>query len=209
MQEFIEGNPFSAQFFCVDNAPELVGVTEQLIGEPWLHAAPFRYAGNIGPVFFDGPVEQSLEKLAAAVTQAVGLEGPWGFDFILRDGTAYLLEVNPRYTAAMEVIELATHSEFFGVPVPSPPSATIGKAIYFAPHRIVFPASGSWDMDLAGEFDPWRIPDFADIPEPGEVIEPGWPVLTFFEQGSSSADVRGQLQSRAAELDRRFAESRS
>ena len=29
---------------------ELVGVTEQLIGEPWLHARPFEYCGNIGPV---------------------------------------------------------------------------------------------------------------------------------------------------------------
>jgi predicted ATP-grasp superfamily ATP-dependent carboligase len=77
----------------------------------------------------------------------------------------------------------------------------VGKAIYFAPHHITFPPSGPWDADLAGKFVPWRVPGFADIPEPGEVIEPGWPVLTFFATGSTPEEVRGRLQSRAAELD--------
>ena len=44
--------------------------------------------------------------------------------------------------------------------------AIVGKAIYYAPHRIAFPAAGPWDADLASPFDPWRLPGFADIPEP-------------------------------------------
>jgi predicted ATP-grasp superfamily ATP-dependent carboligase len=73
---------------------------------------------------------------------------------------------------------------------------------------MAFPASGPWDVDLAGQFDPWRRPSFADIPHAGAVIDASWPVLTILERGSSRAEVRERLQSRAAELDRLFAEHR-
>ena len=69
-------------------------------------------------------------------------------------------------------------------------------------------ASGKSVSDLAAPFDPWLVPDFADIPEPGEVIEPGWPVLTFFATGSTPDEVRGKLQSTAAELDTLFSRDR-
>ncbi|WP_217551268.1 ATP-grasp domain-containing protein, partial [Pantoea sp. GbtcB22] len=42
-QEFIDGTPMSALY----GGTTLLGVTEQLIGEPWLHATPFAYCGNI------------------------------------------------------------------------------------------------------------------------------------------------------------------
>ena len=48
-QEFIDSDPQSAVFFAAANASEPVplGRTLQLVGTPWLHAAPFQYAGNI------------------------------------------------------------------------------------------------------------------------------------------------------------------
>jgi predicted ATP-grasp superfamily ATP-dependent carboligase len=79
----------------------------------------------------------------------------------------------------------------------------VAKAVYYAPHAIRFPRSGPWDADLAAPFDPWRVPDFADIPSAGALIEPGWPVLTLFAEGTNA---RRLLQSRAAELDSLFAE---
>ena len=80
----------------------------------------------------------------------------------------------------------------------SPP---VGKAIYYAPHAIRFPSCGPWDADLSGTFDPWRLPNFADIPEAGAAIEARHPVLTFFATGTTPTEVRQRLQSRAAELD--------
>jgi predicted ATP-grasp superfamily ATP-dependent carboligase len=85
----------------------------------------------------------------------------------------------------------------------------LGKAIYYASRAITFPLSGPWDGDLTGEFDPWRVPQFADIPEPGSAIEPGSPVFTVFATGSTPAEVRERLQSRAAELDVLFQEHQS
>jgi predicted ATP-grasp superfamily ATP-dependent carboligase len=216
LQEFINGPPMSALFVTKLERVVLIGVTEQLVGEPWLHAAPFQYAGNVGPVLTP-QLHVALERMADVLAAAAGLRGIWGIDFILQNDTPYPVELNPRYTAGVEALEhgtgvncLLVHANCFPTPDPDRMKtwqhfrAIVGKAIYFAPHRLTFPTSGPWDADLTGEFDPWRVPGFADIPEPGEVIEPGWPVLTFFATGSTPDEVRGRLQSRAAELDTLF-----
>ncbi|MBP3956559.1 ATP-grasp domain-containing protein [Gemmata sp. G18] len=281
-QEFIDGPALSAIY----TDGELIGVTQQLIGEPWLHAAPFAYCGNIGPITIDSQAVSVIARLGNVLATEMELRGTWGLDFILAGAVPFPLEVNPRYTAAVEVLEWGQPTPPAPLPEgkrqrqPTPPSPlpegkgekelsadtdsstaiaisracspfplgrgaggvgclgfspfpsrgnpqgepaggspspgargdggvgspTIGKAIYYAPRAITFPPRGSWDADLAGVFDPWRVPGFADIPEPGSAIETGWPVLTFFVTGSTPAEVRKRLQSRAMELDRLFAE---
>lgn len=207
-QEFIRGVPMSAVF--VDH--QLVGFTKQLIGEPWLHARPFTYCGSVGLLDMAPEVVNTLAHLGGHVAMVFGLSGVWNVDFILKDNVPYPVEVNPRYTASVEVLEHTTRQAILanGIRQPpkcSPQGSTIGKGVYYAPHAITFPVAGPWDADLAGTFDPWRLPAFADIPAAGTVIEAGHPVLTFFVTSPSTAECRDRLQLRAAELDRLFAES--
>jgi uncharacterized protein len=214
-QEFIDGAPMSGQWIIGTS----LGVTQQLIGEPWLHAAPFTYCGNIGPIRIPYRTESVLQSAGHCYNRIEPLRGLVGIDFIDNGVSIYPVEVNPRYTAAVEVLELARrepylelHAQSFArkalfVKLHNPSDPPVGKAIYYAPHAIRFPHSGPWDADLASAFDPWRVPDFADIPEPGSSIERGHPVLTFFATGSTPAEVRERLQSRAAELDQVFQES--
>lgn len=199
---------------------DLFGVTEQLIGEPWLHARPFAYCGNIAPIRLPEKAEAVISINSLVANRSLRLLGLWGLDFVLAGDTAYPVEVNPRYTAAVEILELgtrtsvmATHDECFSgklglakFKIPRRYDSPVGKAIYYAPHTLRFPHSGPWDTDLAGDFDPWRLPNFADIPEAESMIEAGHPVLTFFAQGSTPVEVRQRLQSRAAELDLMFQE---
>lgn len=204
-QEFIDGPAMSAVF----HDEKLLGVTEQLIGTPWLYAKEFHYAGTLSlvPTLCVGTLLSTLcvaesaqgrdaERPKSVPTQSVGtrLIGHYGIDFILNDDRPFIIEINPRYPASLEVIEFANHLH-----------CTVGKAIWFAPHTFRFPDSGPWDADLAGTFDPWRLPGFADIPEPGARFEAGWPVITFFATGATAEECRGRLQSRASELDRLFA----
>jgi predicted ATP-grasp superfamily ATP-dependent carboligase len=192
-QEFIDGVPMSAVY----SGKRLVGVSEQLVGEPWLHARSFGYCGNIGPI----PEPDSLNGVAK-----LGLRGVWNLDFVRRDGVPYSVEVNPRYTASSEVLEHATGRALFGslAATRSGARSAIGKAIYYAPRAFTFPDAGPWDADLAGAFDPWRLPAFADIPAPGTEFPAGSPVITLFERASSPAGCRERLQYRAAELDHLF-----
>jgi hypothetical protein len=77
----------------------------------------------------------------------------------------------------------------------------VGKAVYYAPHRITFPDSGPWDESLIHCTEVWRRPDFADIPDPGTPVEAGHPVLTILTEGKNEADCLRQLKTRATELD--------
>lgn len=216
-QEWIDGVPMSALFGTRDVGTLLLGTTAQLIGEPWLHAAPFAYCGNISLTEITRNAGHILTALGSALSRAFQLSGVWGVDFLPDGGQPQIIELNPRYTASVEVIEHGLQTSLaaqhiagyrpdhrFDRRVPS--YRSVGKAVYYAPHAITFPQAGPWDADLAEAFDPWRLPAFADIPHPGSAIQAGWPVLTFFATGSTAVEVRQRLQSRAAELDHLFAE---
>jgi predicted ATP-grasp superfamily ATP-dependent carboligase len=218
-QEFIEGEPCAALYVGDGRQAWLLGLTRQLVGVPWLHAAPFHYCGSLGPLELTDPLlRESLVRMGGVLAQRCGLRGLFGVDGVLREGVFWPVEVNPRYTASVEVVEHATgtralawHGLVFtlgGLPAPFPPLAPlrecIGKAIHFARADLVFPPDGPW---LAGLRSPTPLDDlplFADIPAPETPIRAGKPVLTFFARGNSVAACEEALREMAADLDRRL-----
>src|SRR5207244_766786 len=104
-QEFIEGLPFSAVYVGLERGPKLLGITRQLVGEAWLHAAPFHYCGSIGPMQLEPPIRSRVEKIGNAMTRDGSLRGLFGVDFVLSKGTPWPVEVNPRYPASTEILE--------------------------------------------------------------------------------------------------------
>jgi uncharacterized protein len=216
IQEFIEGEACSAVYVGDGHGAQLLGATRQLVGEPWLHAAPFHYCGNIGPLPLSATAAQTLRRLGDVLAKGCGLRGLFGVDFILRDHVPWPVEVNPRYTASIEVLEhavgvpaMALHKSVFAEsrtePVPAPtagPSMVVGKAILFARTSLSFPASGPWETALAQSLDVREMSAFADIPAPGEPIAARHPILTFFARAGDMAACLAQLQQIAQELDR-------
>jgi predicted ATP-grasp superfamily ATP-dependent carboligase len=213
LQEFVEGDACAAVYIGHVREPRLIGVTRQLVGESWLHAAPFHYCGSIGTLVLAVPLREKFESLGRALTSAFGLRGLFGVDCVLRDGVPYPVEVNPRYTASVEVLEHATgtpaldlHRRVFE---PDAPRAQlgrvaapfVGKAILFARSPLTFPADGPWMATLRHPKDVWELPPFADIPEAGTPIRAGRPILTLFARADSSSACRTALQQIAAGLD--------
>jgi predicted ATP-grasp superfamily ATP-dependent carboligase len=191
-----------------------LGVTQQLVGESWLHAAPCHYCGSIGPLALDRHTLKHFQRLGTALA-GLHLLGLFGVDCILRKGVPWPVEVNPRYTASAEVLEhvaatplLALHRRVFDASAPQLPPASaplpgiLGKAILFARRALTFPANGPWTATLRRPGDLWEVPAFADIPHAGEHIEAGRPVLTFFARAGSVRDCLAQLRQSAADLDR-------
>jgi predicted ATP-grasp superfamily ATP-dependent carboligase len=213
-QEYIDGEPCAAIYVGDGGTARLLGVTRQLVGEPWLHAAPFHYCGSVGPLPLDAPLRQAFADLGAALGRAFGLKGLFGVDCVLRDGVPYPLEVNPRYTASVEVIEYATglpavalHRQAFEPAASAPaargrPAGVAAKATLFARAPLRFPDRGTWSS-WATSFPGVEImPTFADIPRPGAVIEAGKPILTLFRRARTVDDGLDTLRSLAADLDR-------
>ena len=129
--------------------------------------------------------------LAAAITREFALRGVCGIDFIARGAIPYAIEVNPRPTASMELVERATGRSIWlahvagcsavltrvpGGAEHAPPVAH-GKAVLYARRTVVL-----------GETDRWLSDDdVRDIPAPGERIARGSPICTIFASGRTSA----------------------
>lgn len=222
LQEYIAGDPSSALFLSMPWRVYFLGLAMQLIGTPWLHARPFEYAGNVGPITPTDDERDGLQNLGFVVTQGALKYGYFGIDLIRSDGRLMPIEVNPRYPASVEVYELASGTaslrwhvdcatcahtgldKQWVEPTPFSTDRIVGKAVYYAVAPFTFPASGPWDESLARCTDVWRRPDYADIPEPGTLVEPGQPVLTIFAEAATEAGCIEQLKRVAAGLDQLF-----
>ena len=106
-QKRIEGLPCSAVFVATRDRAHLVGLSRQRIGDRLLNAASFAYCGSSGPIFFDATITRQIEQTSDVVTRWARLRGLFGIDLVF-DGTAAVpIEINPRYTASVEIFEHA------------------------------------------------------------------------------------------------------
>jgi predicted ATP-grasp superfamily ATP-dependent carboligase len=210
-QERITGIPGSIVFAADGRDAVPLGLSRVLTGERAFGAAGFRYSGNVlvgrGDAAFtdDDRLCARAIALAETITRAFGLVGVNGIDFIARRGAPYPIEVNPRYTAAMELVERAYGLSIFdiharacagGLPVfdlaaaREVPHPTIGKAILYARADIVF-----------GDTRPWLEDDSVrDIPAPGHRCRRGQPICTIFAGGRDAVECRAALGRRAVAL---------
>jgi predicted ATP-grasp superfamily ATP-dependent carboligase len=203
LQERIGGIPGSISFAADGARARVVGFSRQLIGKADFGAAPFRYCGSIlgdrNSVLF--PQQDQLlkraDEMANLIAREFGLVGLNGIDFIARNGVPYPTEVNPRYSASMELIERAHGISMFEVhlracegllpSVPDPACLIHGKAVVFARRNLV-------TGELLAAIDrKW----LADVPRPGELILQGRPICTIFAQARHLAACRRFLSRRA------------
>jgi uncharacterized protein len=213
LQERIAGTAGSIVFVADGRNAVPLGLTRQLVGDARLGSTGFRYCGSLlassGSPLFPREQElfQSAASLAAAVTAEFGLVGLNGLDFMARRGVPYPVEVNPRFSASMELIERAQGISMFQLHeracrglLPEAPASTaqiMGKAIVFARR----------DVTLA-DTRPWLGDDsFADVPHPGERISQGHPICTIFAQADDPSSCYRALI-RGAVIVYRTAESR-
>ncbi len=207
-QERIAGTPLAALYVADGHRAMLAGVTRQLVGEPLLGARPFHYCGSIGPIELAESTRAACMRLGDALADAFGLVGLFGIDGILREGVFWPVEINPRYTASVELLEhalrlplVALHADACAhnrLP-PEPVGGTarhekapvLGKAILFAPADITAPDLRTL-LDSV-ENDLWVLPRLADVPAAGTMIPAGKPVLTVFAAAASVDACRDAL----------------
>ena len=208
LQERIPGLPGSVVFLADGREAHVLAISRQLVGRPEFGARGFRYCGSLmGPGLFPG--EQALhrraEALAAAVARAFGLVGLNGVDFIARSGIAWPIEVNPRFSASMELLEhgadlslFALHADACAGRLPRRTTPTLnqvhGKAIVFARRAVTPRATRRWLTDAA----------MADIPRPGERIARGRPICTVFATERDAESCTRALVAKARSVYRTF-----
>jgi predicted ATP-grasp superfamily ATP-dependent carboligase len=217
-QKRITGTPCAAVFIAMDNTSVLLGVTRQLVGEPWLRAHGFQYAGSIGLLPISDATRAAIERTGEILTRQFELSGIFGVDFLLDGDEPWIIEVNPRYTASVEICERATGENAIALhavdwsgsysDTVKPSTGTValshGKAILFAKRNVVMSnefAERALSKAIRG---PW--PDLADVSPAGTLIEAGRPILTFFAQGRTIDEVEHALRRRVVELEKQIYE---
>jgi predicted ATP-grasp superfamily ATP-dependent carboligase len=218
-QQHIEGLPCSAIYVAAGGQMVLVGVTEQLLGGAWAgqckseptRADDFRYAGSTGPLPLDDALRDRFRQIGQALAAEFPLVGLFGVDCILADQVPWPIEVNPRYTASIEIIERASGVPLIGWHVEACCSGRLpmslvpadgqfwGKAILFARQDLVIGDALSDYVAATPQRD--AFPLFADIPTTGCPLSAGQPILTVFACGESLEEVRRELRSRQAETE--------
>jgi len=210
LQEYIPGRPCSASFVANGRACVLLGISEQLVGMHQFGSYDFRYCGNILPIRAASDsgalaaVLEQAEQLAAHVTHRYGLVGVNGIDFILQDRQVWPIEINPRYSASMELIEQAYDLPVFDLHARAvlegelpdfdlraeiSDRAFFGKAILYAEKAAVAPDTSRW-----------RSRGIRDIPATGERLLRNGPVCTILANKGSFEETLEDLIRRAAAL---------
>ena len=196
LQQYLTGDSRSAVFVGAKGHCCLLGVTRQLVGLPEFHAGEFSYCGSIGPLQLNESDSIQWRRIGEVITREFNLTGLFGVDAIKQQDSIYPVEVNPRYTASVEVLELALgrramkyHCDACNDQLPDREERErgklIGKAILFAPADLVF-----------REF-PQEGFSIADVPAPGTEIKQGHPVLTVLVGGTGIDSISAELKKAA------------
>lgn len=214
-QQRVVGTVVGAVYLATTLGVQLLGVTQQLCGADWLGAKGFRYCGSIGPLMLAKKVSTRLETLGRVVSERFALRGLFGIDAILDEqGVAWPIEVNPRYTASIEVLErscgflaIAGHVAAFTnnpilLAVIQPPATCWAKGILFVPETRWAPGKAS-EVVSSIRRELTKGPrvtglTFADCPAPAATIEPGWPLMTALASGRTAMEAETTLREAAA-----------
>lgn len=232
-QRRISGTPCAAVFVAADAKAQLLGMTRQLIGPVWLHSHGFQYAGSIGPWPLSDTAGAALVKIGNVLAADFELAGLFGVDFMLDGDEIWALEVNPRYTASVEIVERVTDVKAIALHVAACTgdssktqragssadpniNASIGGGN--APARservhhgkaILFAKRNvtvphSFAEHAISEATRSPWPTLADVPVAGTPIEAGRPVLTIFSEAASVEEVERKLRMRVAEIENKL-----
>ena len=218
LQRLIAGAPYGASYLAACGKACFLGLAEQLSAPAVDGSAPYRYGGSI-TTSISADDQRLLEEFGARLADEFALRGLFGIDLI-RDagGRWYLLEVNPRPTASMDLWESSAAPSLIArhvaacrlgkLPSPMPPALDAPlrarKVVYSGALRGRVPQELTEALLRgSGECGQRTV---ADVPAAGALVEPDQPLVTLYATGSSRAGLELALADAQHNVLRLFAE---
>lgn len=210
-QRHMDGVPVSLLAVAARGTMHVVGFSRQWTAGGAVR--PYRYAGAAGPAVLGPAIEGPMTMAAQSLCRELSLVGLASFDFILENGIPYLLEVNPRPGATLDVFDdeggalFQAHldaSQDRPVKLALPGTARATGVVY-ADAASLTVGSVHW-------------PDWAaDRPLPGTHVPRYRPVATVFAHGADATaaelncrrrldELAHMLYARAGNTERTYAE---
>jgi predicted ATP-grasp superfamily ATP-dependent carboligase len=200
-QRRVAGRPVSIGFLADGEGAEPVGFTEQ-----WSSPAPgrpFRYGGAAFPAELPNALAERMAEWADRLAREFRLVGLGSADFLVEGDRAWLLEVNPRPGATLDLLDRARPGLF-----EAHVEACFGRAQ--VPPAVAGPARAALIIyadrgPLAIRREDWPA-HVADRPHRGSTVPAGGPICTIFGEGADTASARASAERRAAEMMAALAE---
>lgn len=162
---------------------------------------PYRFGGIAGAIDIEADLEARLVSIGLDVARACNLRGLVSFDFLVDSETPYLLEVNPRAGASLDVLDDAAGTLFKAHVAACEGDDAAGLLaarwqprlralayVYADRGRITAPAA------------PW--PDWCtDLPQPGTTIAQFAPAITVHATSTTLAQAESNLTDRLGQLE--------
>ena len=198
-----------------------LGICLQLNGDSRFNAPGFTYCGSVHPFPLPAKQQDEIGAIGRLLARHYGLLGLFNLDFVLADGQLHFLEINPRYSASMELLERISGDNLFELQLAaccSPgsgldhqldqacrnrlPGKILGKAIWYANRNLVVDPAF---CDFAErQVDEEGLPILSDIPLPHSRIEAGSPVFTVFATTRDPDQMAEKLRRTATIFDSRI-----
>ena len=211
-QERCPGLPVCGAFVVTDRGARLVGASRQLIGVTAWHAPPYAYCGSVDvdPQTLPDDLGDQWNRIGKLLAGTLGLRGVVGVDAIVTpSGRLVVVEVNPRPTSSMELIDRRTgsalaadHLAACGIVTgrcsPAPSGGRWAKGIL----RVASPIA--IDDRLCDRLDGFNSawshgdgwPAIADLPRSGTVVPSGAPCISLFAVADTGREARRLLDQR-------------
>jgi len=186
LQRRVDGLSCSAVAIADGRRAVVLGVTEQLHRRPG-----FAWMGNVTPPRLTDEEVAELEGQLCAVSDEVarrfGVRGAFGVDAVWDGRHAWVLEVNPRPPASLELfgpgcfeahVRGARGVTLQSAEVPARTRCAKVKLVLFADRDLRAPDPGWWPAGLV-----------RDIPHAGETIRRGAPVCTLVSAGAEVPEL--------------------
>jgi uncharacterized protein len=212
-QREVAGRSVGTVFLCERSKVQLIGATaaittamhESLLGsQPAL--PPMAYRGSYGTIELTSLVQDAMCRWAHLLTRDLDFTGIIQADWIVDGNAAWLLEINPRWTASMEIIEWALDCNLFliqaslddelkpmltepiAIPNLTASTKTLYKAIQYANSPFIVSEEQSNEV-FASKFNRFNRMNsscsnrggWSDIPTAGTAIAIGQPIASYFK----------------------------
>ncbi|MCE2751145.1 MAG: ATP-grasp domain-containing protein [Pirellula sp.] len=223
LQEYIPGISIGVSYCTESNVSDelprtrIVGIARSILSEELDAPLPWIYRGSLAPYSVSPKVQASLERFAKTVVKSTGIRGLWQADFqIDLQGQLWLLEINPRWSASMELHEtlqgfswITEHLRILksgaSKNVPgrgSPAGLQVAKGILYAPHAMHLSLSQVdrlWRFGWHGTLRELQTGEFclADIPQSdpqGVDFAEGMPIVTVLVAGGENEDLPRKIR---------------
>lgn len=221
LQKRLPGIAIGVTFLSSAFGSAIVGATAAWSPDTNSKTSRYVYRGSYGPTLLTDEQIDRLHRFAGIVGRESGFLGLWQADFIAHDGLLTLLEINPRWSASMDILDVCLdlrlvemHYECIRKNLSTAAfeqfamkackrareftESMMGKLVVYAPHGFTVSQaqsdhwwSNKWECDMNTLRDRCQ---FADIPLAGTEVAIGNPILTVLTSGRSRESILCELQ---------------